>query len=404
MRRLGPACAAWTMSVVAACGAVTTPPSSMPAVSAAAAPTPTTAPTLTSSPTVPHGLGSELEVHVLDEATTGPVLEFVSDGSAIVYSTGPTGEGPSEAAPDLWRYEPGPSARPELVWRNPNRERSIVKIAADLGTTLFVEIPIDGERAWNLWLTSDMEGEPILLDSHPGDPDVPSLVPSLAVYEPYVAWTSFDRGPSGAVSQLFVAEAPHWTPRLVLERAAAEAELWLPSLYGGLMVYTEIRYAQDRSTDERTVHLLDLGDPDGLSERLDASGMATMPLITGQTVVWKETDPGFNMFNWGRLVRYDLATGERETLSTWPQEYVNYPSIGSRFVAWWGADAFTFSVHDLMRRRARLVERHPTASETNVLRPHVSSDLLVWMQATFAGEDVRRELRWAWLPGAGDDR
>jgi hypothetical protein len=180
--------------------------------------------------------------------------------------------------------------------------------------------------------------------------------------------------------------------------------LWLPSLYGRRMVYTEVRYAEDRSTDERSVHLLDLGDPDAVPERLDASGMATMPLITGQTVAWKETDPGFNMFNWGRMVRYDLATGERHTLSTWPQEYVNYPSIGSRFVAWWGADAFTFSVYDLVRQRARLVERHSSDSETNVLRPHVSSDLMVWMQATLERGDVRRELRWAWLPGAGDDR
>lgn len=392
------------MTVVAACGAVTTPTSSVPPPPATDAPTPTTAPTSTGVSTAPPGLGSELDVRVLDEATTGPVLEFVSDGSAIVYSTGPADEGPSEAAPDLWRYEPRPSAQPELAWRNPNRERSIVKIAADLGTTLFVEIPIDGERAWNLWLLPDADDEAILLDSHPGGLDVPSLVPSLAVYEPYVAWTAFDRGTSGAVSQLLVAEAPDWTPRLVLERPAAEAELWLPSLYGGLMVYTEVRYAPDRSTDERTVHLLDLADPGRMPERLDASGRATMPLITGQTVVWKETDPGFNMFNWGRLVRFDLASGERETMSTWPQEYVNYPSIGSRFVAWWGADAFTFSVHDLVRRRARLIERHPTASETNVLRPHVSSDLLVWMQATFAGSDVRRELRWAWLPGAGNDR
>ncbi len=48
---------------------------------------------------------------------------------------------------------------PEILWRNPNRDHAIVKIAGDLGTVAFVDIPRDGERAWKLWLIPRHEDE-----------------------------------------------------------------------------------------------------------------------------------------------------------------------------------------------------------------------------------------------------
>ncbi|MBA2264700.1 MAG: hypothetical protein H0W10_08565 [Chloroflexi bacterium] len=390
----------------AACAAAV-PPSSAPLVSepsTEATPAVTDpAPTPVPSARPRQDLGAELDVRAMKHDQTGDVLEFASDATGIIFSSNLAEDSGPEAAPDVWRYVPGPSAKPELAWRNPNRDHSVVKLGGDAGMLAFVDIPLTGERAWDLWLLPKVGAEPVLLDTHPGDEDVSSLVPSFSVYQPMVAWTAFDRGPNGPVSQLLTAEAPDWTPQVILERQAWEAELWLPSLYGHMLVFTEVRYSADRSTDERSVHLLDLLDPTAEPRRLDISGRATMPLLAGNTVLWKEAEPGFNMFNWGRMFRYDLLSGQVSSVSVWPQEYVNYPSVGSRFVAWWGADGFSFGVFDLVRDRARLIERYSNASQANVLRPHVAGDLMVWEYVDSSKPETYRELRWASLPNPRDD-
>jgi hypothetical protein len=378
-----------------------TGPSSPP--SASVQPSASSAPSATPVTSRRLGLGEELDIVSFPRQLSGTTLEFVSDGSAIVYSSSRAPDAGVESAPDLWRYEPG-AAEPTLVWRNPERDHSIVKIAGDIGTVAFVELPIDGERAWNFWLVPEPGADAILLDTHPGGQDVSSLVPSFTVQQSLVAWTAFDRGPTGAVSQLFIAEAPMWEPRLLQERRAAEAELWLPSVYAGRMVYTEVRYAPDRANDERRVFLLDLTNPAAEPLRLDASGRATMPLILSDTIVWKETDPGFNMFDWGRMVACTLPDCDPGPMSTAPQEEVNYPSLGERFVAWWGLDAFSFGVYDLERERPRLIEIYSAESGDNVLRPHVAGGLLVWLFVDASLPDTPSELRYAFLPIAGGDR
>lgn len=405
----GTAAAALLAAGVAACAAPV-PSSLFPAAPTATASTrlsrgaePSTPPPSSPAPRPPDSgsLAAELEVMSLGIEATEGLLEFASTGSAIVYSSGIAGDAAAGAAPDLWRLTPGPEARPELIWRNPARDRSIVRVGGDLDTVAFVDMPIDGTRAWNLWVLP-RDGEAVLLDTHPGDEAVPSLVPSFSVYEPSIAWTSFDRGSAGPVSQMLAASAPDWRPRLVTERPAAEAELWLPSLYGDTLVYAEVRYAADRASDERRVYLASINDSRAEPRRLDSSGLATMPQIADDVVVWKEADPGFNMFNWGRMYVCDLETGRVTPLAIRPQEYVNYPSAGSRFVAWWGSDAFSFGVYDLVLGRPRLIVRYPTESEGNVLRPHVRGDLLAWIFTDELRPGGAAELRWAWLPGVRD--
>jgi hypothetical protein len=342
------------------------------------------------------GLADDLEIWSFDVAAANGILEFASDGTAVIYSAGAADAAP-DAAPDVWRVVPGPNPVPELVWRNEDRDHSIVKLAGDLGTIGFVDMPLDGERAWSLWLVPRVGEEAILLDSHSGDEEVSSLVPSFSIYERRIVWTAFDRGSAGPVSQLLVAEEPDWRPEVVLERPARDAELWLPSLYGLQVAYTEVTYSEDRSSDTRTVHLMHLGDPDG-ARRLDTSGLATMPLLVSDAVLWKEADPGFNMFNWGRMYRYDLETRRVTQLNTWPQEYVNYPSAGGRFLAWWGARSDAFGIFDLKDGHPRLIATHPPASDAHILRPHVAGDLLAWLEVTGAGTDATAVLHYAELP------
>lgn len=392
---------------VAACTAVTPSPPPTGSV-AAASPTAATPSEMfsplpaDSEPPAEGDLRAEIEVISVDPSATHPLLEFVSDGQSIVFSSGRADDSEPGAAPDLWRMVP-PATEPELLWRNPERDHAIVKIAGDLGLIAFVEMPLSGERAWNLWLLPRGAEAPVLLDRHPGDEDVSSLVPSLAVSERTVAWTAFDRGEEGPVSQLLIAREPDWRPEPIHQLSAAAAEIWLPSLRGSELAFAEVHYSPDRSTDERRVYLTS-AIPGAERRRLDDSGLATMPLVVDGAVLWKEADPGFNMFNWGRMFRYDLRTNQVSRLDTAPQPDVNYPSAGSRFVTWWGADSFWLTVYDLVRDEPRIVARNTHASQESEFEPHIAGDLIVWRHVAPLDPDDRGELRYAFLPPLREDR
>ena len=395
---------------VAACAAVTPSPPSDPVVAtrpptdvASAVASPSASSTSVVEPTFPaDDLRAQIDVVRVEPIVTHPLLEFVSDGESILLSSALAKDAGTDAAPDLWRLVP-PRTEPELLWRNPERNHSIVRIAGDLGLVAFVEMPVTGERAWSLWLLPRASDTPILLDRHPGDEDVSSLVPSLAVSEETVVWTAFDRGPDGPVSQLRVASAPEWEPITIHELPADEAEVWLPSLRGATLAYVEVRYSADRSTDERRVYLTTTA-PGAKRLRLDTSGRATMPVLVDDAVLWKEADRGFNMFNWGRMFRYDLRTGEIARLSTAPQRYVNYPSAGARFATWWGADSFRLTVYDLVADEPRVVAANSIESQESEFQPHIAGDLLVWRHVTTTSPEAQSELRYAFLPSPRESR
>jgi hypothetical protein len=399
--------------VVACKAAIPTPtrpptPSAQPSPTQASATSEPSAPALPSAPESrePAGdLGQEIEILSLDRAWTRAILEFASDGESIIYSTSDLTVPPNDFAPDLWRYRPG-ADQPELLWRNPLRDRVLPNIGGELGTWAFVDMPVSGERAWNFWLLPHVGAEAILLDSHPGDESVPSWVPSFNVHQGQIAWTSFDLGPGGPVSQLLYARAPDWTPTVVLERDARIAELWLPSMRDTDLVFCEVVYSEDHSTDERHVYVMDVAMPEVAPRRLDQSGLATMPLaLWNGGIVWKEAGRGFNMFNWGRLFHYDEETGEITSLPTRPQAEVNYPSAGTRFIAAWGATSGAFGVYDLDLRATRLIDQAARGEEIAFLRPHIHGDLLVWLQVEGIGERAKPlEIRYAFMPPAGSDR
>jgi hypothetical protein len=347
-------------------------------------------------------LGLELEIGVLGREHTAEMLDFVSDGQAILYSSGIEPDvTTTSGAPDLWRIEP--FGEPELVWRNPHRDHSLARLGGDAGTYAFVDIPLTGERAWTLYLIPRRGQEAMVLDRHPGDEDVPSFVPSFSVHERRIVWTAFDRGPDGPVSQLLTAAEPTWEPELLLEHPAQEVEIWLPSQNGADVAYTEVRYSEDRDSDERSVWLMPLGDP-AATRRLDATGRATMPVLIPDAVLWKQADRGYNMFNWGRMYRHDLASARVDAVDLSPQTYVNYPSGGQRYAAWWGSDSFSFGVYDHVLDEPRLIERNPPGSDTGVLRPHIAAGLLAWLRVVGSDEDAWGELRYAWMPDAAEVR
>jgi hypothetical protein len=384
------------VGVVAGCSpATTSPATATTTVSPSSSSVP---PSAIAMPTATPGLSAEMEIGSLDPALTDSIYEFASDGESILFSSGLAEDAGRGASPDLWRYRVYADDPPELLWRNPERNDAIVKIAGDNGTVAFVDIPRDGARAWDLRLIPRNEDEAILLDTHPGDEDVPSLVPSFSVQESMIVWTAFDREADRPVSQLLLARGPEWKPTLLRERPAADAELWFPSLHGGRVAFCEIVYSADGTSDARNVYLLDLSSPDTKPQRLSHSDLATMPVLVDDSVIWKEADPGFSMFNWGRLWRYDIGGPGPTRLGSEPFEYVNYPSAGSRFVAWWANDAFLFGVYDLLQERTRVIERYTAASGADVLRPHISGDVLVWLYVEGEGLEGHAELRYAVMP------
>ena len=396
---------------VVACTAVTPPP---PRAALSPAPSPTARPSPASAHSVSPGLQGgrrspnhlELEIGQLDAKWVWPMLDFASDSRAVIYSSGAADGRGGDGAPDLWRYVPG-EPEPTLLWRNPERDRQLAKVAGDTDVWAFAEISSLGEPWWNFWLLTEPGGEPILLDSYPGDEDIPSLVPSFDVDAGRVAWTSFGHGRAGgpAVSRLWIADGPDWEPRLLAEEDASARAYWLPSLYANRLAYVDVTIGAQPSEDIRHVMLLDLAMPDAPPAQLDTSGNATMPVTNDDGVSWKEPDRGFAMFNWGRLFRYSFETEEVSTLRIGPQEYANYPSGGGRFVAMWGADASIFTVHDLERGASRTIATFENQTDT-IRRPHLAGDLLVWLHARTngLGDGPLAPIEFAWLPEPGSDR
>ncbi len=383
----------------------TRPPAATSHVARDPTPEPESNPVPSASPSMPGRGPLEIEIGEIDPSFTTPLLQVASDGTVVLFSSGVSDGDEGVGAPDLYRYVPGRDA-PELLWRNPRRERELIPIGGENGTYAFVDSSAIGERSWNLWVLPNAGGQAILLDQHPGDDDVSSLAPSFDVEEGRIAWSAFDAGPDGPVSELWLAEAPDWQPRLLESRLASERELWLPSLLRERLAYVEVIYDAERASDERHVLLADLTQPDAEPQRLDTTGRATMPIITETGVLWKETDSGFNMFNWGALQLHDFETAITGAVSMIPQHDVNYPSAGNRFVAAWGTDVTAIFVHDLESRLSRRVEQVDRLAADILVRPHVSGDLLVWIHgiADETGEqDAPSTIRWAWLPEPGSD-
>jgi hypothetical protein len=346
----------------------------------------------------------DLRIEEIDHSVTGPFLEVVSDGLAIWYSAAAPDVHDPQTAPLLYRYDPG-IGRPELVWQSDDAW-SIVTIGGEGGTIAFAELNMTpGERAWNLWLIPNRRAEPILLDTYPGGSEVPGSVPSFDIDEGLIVWTSFDRGQDGPVSQMWWARQPDWEPQLLATRLARERELWLPSVQVDQVAFVEVVYNADRSADERHVLLMDLRRPGAEPRRLDTTGRATMPQLVREGVIWKETDPGMNMFNWGTLQYYTFDEGTVSPIDL-GADANNNPSVGQRFLAAQSIDSSVLMVYDLDRNQARPVELHPPTGPSAADRPSVAGSLLVWVALEINEADPDASppnLRWTHLPLPGAD-
>ena len=309
---------------VAGCTSATPSPTSMTVETPPATAAPETA---SPSPTATPGLGDEMEVGRLDPELTDSIFEFASDGESILFSSGFAEDAGRGASPDLWRYRVHADDPPEVLWRNPDRDHAIVKIAGDLGTV----------ASWTFRGTANAHGSSGSSHGTRTTRSSSTRTPAMRTSRRSSrASASRSRRSSGRPS---TAEPPvrcpscsgralpDWEPAVLLERDAAEGELWFPSLSGSRVAFCEVVYSADRTTDTRTVYVLELGVPGAEPERLSDSDLATMPILVGDTVIWKEADPGFSMFNWGKLWESEVGGPGPHRLETAPHR-VRELSVG----------------------------------------------------------------------------
>jgi len=325
----------------------------------------------------------------VDQAWTTPLLAVATTGSEVIWSAGPEADG--NFAPDLYRYSIE-TATVERLIRSPSRASNLLPIAGSATGYAYVEqlTAEDGRVRWILWYLPAEGGDPIQVDAMDSDEGLPSPAPSIAISDRWLVWGTAHQRSSGPTSELRVFDLTSQEARVLDSGTAAVTEFWFPALDRDELVYGVVENGPGGST--RMVFHRDLSTSAD-AVRLDTSGRAAMPVISGETVVWKESPD--NAFTWGSLVRYSLTTHEEQAIDFGAERALNNPSLGNRFLAAWAQDPTRFSIFDLLTNRIVLVEEfEPDSAESNV-RPYVRGDLLAWSHVPPAGD---LELRWAALP------
>jgi hypothetical protein len=345
----------------------------------------------------PEDPATVLEHGVVTGATN--VLYVTTDGETIVYSgAAPTLSDPT-SGPNLYRATP--RGAPTLLYAGPRSDSSLLPVVASHGWVAFAEHndASFGIGAWILWLLPPGASEPIELDRTP--PLNGSPYPLVAIDERHVVWQGIALGPDERRAELIELSLPDLRRRVLFSDDPARFQWWDPALDGDRLVYTEVDYVHGDASSpthpaELHVMLLDLSDPSADPVRLDTSGRGAEPAIHGDDVVWKDAD---DVFNYGTLVHHSLATGATRTVDTSPQGGIKSPTVGNRYVAFWGIDDTEFFVLDLRSDRVVPVFRlAPASTVGGAFRVEVAADLLVWVEGT----EGRPVIAWGRLPAMND--
>lgn len=327
----------------------------------------------------------------LDQSSTTPALEFRSTGTKLIWSSGARGDPSADVAPDLFAARPGDGAT--LLYDNPNRDSRLEYIDGVGDQVAFMERNerVLGAGQWKLWYLAGSDDEPLLVDSGGGE-----QLPFFGISEHYLVWTVIAGRPE--MSELRSLDLRTMAKRVVASDEASRTQYWFPDIDGSRLVYGTVERSADLSTDQRHVYFVDLVG-DGTPRRLDQSTSASEPAISGDTVVWKESDPGVNFLVAGSLVRYSLVTDQREPLHLPAPAGTGFtdPSIGPRYVAAWPETDRMLYVADLLTGMyPAILDLGPAVTDPHdaVGRGDVAGNLLAYLYAP-AGEDL--QLRWVQL-------
>jgi hypothetical protein len=371
------------LAVLVGCGA---PAPSRTSQAPSGAP-PASGSTSTAEPSFP-----ALQTGTIDQRSTTPALEYRSTGSYLIWSSGARVSKEAEVAPDLFGSTPGGSVT--LLYDNPNRDSRLELVGGDGTQFAFVEYNdrVFGLGGWKFWYLSGPGTQPAEIDHGLG-----GQLPFFAISGHSLVWTAVHAQP--AQSQLLLVDLTTMHRRVLLSAPPTRTQYWFPSMDGNRIVFGTVEVVADGQSDERHTYLLDV-DAQAAPTRLDTGTSSSEPVIHGDDVVWKESDPTISFLNAGSLVRYSLATGVTIPIMLPTISGLGFtdPSIGNRFVAAWPQslrDIYLLDLHD--NSALKIVDLGPMTTDPTdgVARPDVARDLLAYVYGPARGD---LELRWVILP------
>jgi hypothetical protein len=326
---------------------------------------------------------------------TTPALEFRSTGEWLVWSTGARAKAGDDVAPDLYGARPG--EQPVLLYDNPERDSRLEVVGGFGSRFAFIEVNrrVFGQSGWRLWYVGGPGSKPSIVDQGSG-----GQLPFFTMSAGRLVWTAITAGPGpkGTLRSMNLISLQKTT---LLASPAQSQTFWFPWLDDERLVYGTIESSDGGETEQRHVYYLDLSNPDGAPQRLDGSTSASEPVIRGDIVIWKESDPRLNFLAAGHLVRHSLSSGATKPLELpagAPTLGFTVPSIGNHFaVAWPQYDRAIYLADLDTETFPALIDLGRTNDDPHdaVVRPFVLGDLLAY---TFGPATGDLELRWAILP------
>lgn len=347
-------------------------------------PWPTAAPT--APPFPPSG--------TIDQQFTTPALDYRNTGEYLVWSTGVRGAA-DDAAPDLFVARPGET--PQLVYANPERDSRLEVVGGDGSRFVFMEFNARafGLGNFKLWYVAAPGQAASVIDEGEA-----AQLPFFAMSGNRIVWTAVHGKPER--SELRMLDVGSMTTTVLLSSDPASLQYWFPAIDGEHVVVGSVEPTPDYSSDERHIYFLDLAGG-GPPTRLDQSKSASEPMIQGDTVIWKESDPAMHMLNSGSIVRYSLRAHTSRPVD-FPAAIrgLGYtgPSIGRRFATAWADDFRHLYITNLGTDSIIKVVDYetPDASLSNgASRAEIAGDLLSYVYGTEHGD---LELRWVDLAQA----
>jgi hypothetical protein len=332
----------------------------------------------------------QLDLRLIPQEYTTPILQTKSLGTEIIWSAGP--DAPGAYAPDLYRYRPNDQL-PELVFRNPRQESMLIHIAGSDAGYVVSEVNYErfGDGAWRLWYIAGPGADPVELDRNQPPDDPLMAPPTIAMEGDRIVWVGSRVTEEGVGSEIRMALATDPAAVTTVLSTAPGREAQFPVIHGD-----ELWFGATNFTDAGLkwhVMRLDLRGTTPTPEQVDSVGFAFLPAVSDEYVVWK--NGGENPLDWGSSLTVLSSGGPARTVQLGPQLHIGYPSVGSRFASVWAANSTKFYLYDLEADMARLVLEYPDPGDTSMVRPSISGNLLSVIRGV--GEEPL-ELLWAELP------
>jgi hypothetical protein len=246
-----------------------------------------------------------------------------------------------------------------------------------------------GRGVFKLWYISAPGKAALVIDE--GDSE---LLPFFAISGDRLVWTVVHGEPRR--SELRMLDLRSMTTTVLLSADPLKIQYWFPAIDGDHVVVGSIEPSADYTSDARHIYLLDLAGG-GPPVQLDHDTSASEPVIHGDTVIWKESDPTMHLLNAGTIVRYSLREKTSRPIELPVAErwlgFTN-PSIGRTYATAWPQDFRHLYVSDL--RTDRIIDVADSETPGGPLsdgasRAEIAGDLLSYV---FGHGNGDLELRW----------